>query len=150
MHRCSSRCVWVRVDQPLNEDGGRYDLPSVWNNILVGKTWGPRPTSPNTVSCTQWNLVAHPFHLWPRLQQELKHSKWVSVYLWFKFQELNDNSEWPFLHGRMGTFECTHLSVLATTHHSSHGDCHICFLWTFWWLGLVLVILCYYVRIYPW
>ncbi len=32
----------------------------------------------------------------------------------------NDDSELPFEHGWMGTFQVAHLTVLATMHHSSH------------------------------
>ena len=36
--------IHVRMDQySLNKDGGRYNLPSIWNNVLRSRARGPAP-----------------------------------------------------------------------------------------------------------
>ena len=42
--------IHIRTERPsLNKDGGRYNLPTVWNNVLKSKVRGPGPrTQDNT------------------------------------------------------------------------------------------------------
>ncbi len=36
--------IYIRVAKPsLNKDGGQYNLPPVWNNILTSRVRGPGP-----------------------------------------------------------------------------------------------------------
>ena len=42
--------IYIRTERSsLNKDGGRYNLPTVWNNVLKSKVRGPGPrTQDNT------------------------------------------------------------------------------------------------------
>ncbi len=51
--------IHIRVThQSRNKDGGRYNLPSVWTNILNERTWGPGPRISNSNQFLQDDTTA--------------------------------------------------------------------------------------------
>ena len=50
--------IHIRVAAPsLNKDGGRYNLPPIWNNILRARVKGAKPDSTSQKSHQRRNAI---------------------------------------------------------------------------------------------